>query len=197
MADSSPALIAVGGSAGSIDALLEVLPRLTTQTPPVVAALHLSARAPSLLSQVFGHRCAVCVRDAEQGMRATRGTVTFAPPDYHLLVERDGRVSLSVDDLVRHSRPSIDVLFESVADAFGPRALAVLLSGASEDGAAGAAAVRRRGGTVWIQDPSTAQSDTMPRGALRAVADAAALSPSEIGRRLSLLRARAKDGAPG
>jgi two-component system chemotaxis response regulator CheB len=94
------------------------------------------------------------------------GTVHVAPPGYHLLVERGATLALSIDDAVTFARPSIDVLLESAAWALGPGVLAIVLSGASRDGAAGVAAVRAHGGRVWVQDPATAAFATMPSAAL-------------------------------
>jgi two-component system chemotaxis response regulator CheB len=110
--------------------------------------------------------CALPVREAYDKARVAEGGIWFAPADYHLLVEADGTLALSVDEPVNYSRPSIDVLFESAAVAYGPGLLAVVLTGASADGAAGAECVRRAGGTVIVQAPESAEIPLMPQAAI-------------------------------
>ena len=107
--------------------------------------------------------------------------VYLAPPDYHLLVE-PGFFALSVDERVQHARPSIDVLFESAADAYGERAIGIVLTGANEDGAAGLARIKRSGGVAIVQDPGTAERRTMPDAALAATDADAVLTVEEMGR---------------
>lgn len=159
--------VVMGASAGGVEALLRVLPTLTRRPlAPIAVVLHLPRERPSLLSSVFGARCAIPVVEAEDKMPFAAGTIHFAPPDYHLLLEKGPSLALSTDDLVNYSRPSIDVLFESAVDVYGPRLAAVLLTGANEDGAAGLAAVRRAGGVTIVQDPETALVSTMPLAAL-------------------------------
>jgi two-component system chemotaxis response regulator CheB len=152
----------VGASAGAIGALGEVLPALPAGTRwPVLVVVHLPANQPSLLGSLFARKCSVPVRDAEDKAPIAPG-VWFAPPDYHLLVSADGTFGLSIDPPVNHSRPSIDVLFESAADHYGEGLVALVLTGANSDGAAGARAVREAGGFVIVQDPATAESPAMP-----------------------------------
>ena len=102
---------------------------------------------------------------AESGQTLEPGRLYIAPADYHLLVAK-GEFNLSVDDLVRYSRPSIDVLFESAADAYGPRLIGVVLTGANDDGAEGAKRIKSRGGLVVVQDPETAEAPVMPRAVI-------------------------------
>jgi two-component system chemotaxis response regulator CheB len=122
-----------------------------------------------LLAGLFGARCALPVRDAADKEPVTPGTVYIAVPDYHLLVERERGLALSADDSVNHSRPSIDVLFESVAEVYGPAAAGIVLTGANEDGAAGLQSIAAAGGHPWVQDPATAEVAVMPAEALRRV----------------------------
>jgi two-component system, chemotaxis family, protein-glutamate methylesterase/glutaminase len=191
-ADSTSRLVAIGGSAGVIDALGEILPALRSAAPfPVLVAVHIAPHRPSLLASLFVDRCRVPVREAQDKEPLRAAHVYFAPPDYHLLAERDGTAALSVDPPVHFSRPSIDVLFESAAWARGPGVLAVALSGANEDGAAGAAAVAAAGGQVWVQDPDTASSPTLPRAAVARVPSARVLSVSEIASALGQMGDRA------
>jgi two-component system chemotaxis response regulator CheB len=107
--------------------------------------------------------------------------VYLAPPDYHLLVER-GSFALSVDERVQNARPSIDVLFESAADAYGEGVIGVILTGANQDGAAGLAKIKERGGVAIVQDPSGAERRTMPDAAIAATVADAVLPLDEIGR---------------
>lgn len=167
--------IVVGGSAGAIAALEELLPGLPAGGPPVLAVIHLSPTSPSYLSQIFGARCAMRVCEASPAMPIERGVVYFAPANYHLLVEPDRRCALSVEPPVHFSRPSIDVLLESAADVYGPRLAAVVLSGANHDGAEGLRAVAQAGGLVLVQQPDTARVRVMPDAALAAVPGARVL----------------------
>lgn len=158
----------LGASAGGIEALGRLLPALRRGLPlPVLAVLHLPRDRPSLLSEIFTGKCALAVGEAEDKEPLRGGHLYFAPPDYHLLVDSGPRVALSVDDPVCFSRPSIDVLFESAADAYGRHLLAIVLTGGNEDGAAGGAAVRAADGMLVVQDPASAYMPLMPESALR------------------------------
>ncbi len=168
--------LVVGASAGAIEALSRILPALPGGfAAPILVVVHLPASGPSLLVELFAPRCALRVREAEDKVRPEPGTIYFAPPDYHVLVEPDGRLSLSVDEPVNFSRPSIDVLFESAAEAYGGGLAGLVLTGANADGARGLAAVRRAGGRAMVQDPAGARAEAMPRAALRSVPDALVL----------------------
>jgi two-component system, chemotaxis family, protein-glutamate methylesterase/glutaminase len=164
-------LVAIGGSWGGIAALRSVLPALVLpEDTAVVLVLH---RQPvrSALADVIERGSGIPVQEAEDKTPLTPGKVHVAPPDYHLLVERSW-LSLSTEEAVKHSRPSIDVLLESAAASFGDRLVAVVLTGASDDGTDGARAVHRHGGRVIVQDPTTAEQAIMPRAAVEAgVAD--------------------------
>jgi two-component system, chemotaxis family, protein-glutamate methylesterase/glutaminase len=129
--------------------------------------LHLPRDRPSLLVDIFRRKCVLNVREAEDKEPVAPGTVYFAPNNYHLLLERGPQLALSVDDLVHHSRPSIDVLFESAADVYRNRLLGILLTGANEDGALGLATIHGAGGITVVQDPATAHSRQMVAAALR------------------------------
>lgn len=172
--------IVVGGSAGGIEALtvlLSALPR--PLLVPVLVVLHIAAGSRTQWPVVFRSSTAP-VFEAEDKDVAEPGNVYLAPPDYHLLIDESARLSLSADERVNLSRPSIDVLFESAAWAFGAAVLGVVLSGANADGAAGLAAIRARGGGCWVQVPSTAKAMAMPRAAVDAVPDALALTLREM-----------------
>ncbi len=133
---------------------------------PIVIVVHLPPKLPSLFGQIFDHSCLMPVCEAHDKLPLEKGNVYFAPPDYHLLIESHHALSLSVEEPVNFSRPSIDVLFESAAEVYGSRLLALILTGASRDGASGAAAVRRAGGLVAVQDPHTAEAPQMPKAAI-------------------------------
>ncbi len=160
--------VVIGASAGGVEALAAILPALPARGAAAVFVVqHLPRDRNSLLVEIFAPRCAALVREAEDKEPVEGGTIYFAPPDYHLLVAPGPQIALSVDDLVNHSRPSIDVLFESAADVYRSQLLGVILTGASEDGAAGLEAVCRAGGQAVVQEPQEAISDRMPRAALR------------------------------
>jgi two-component system chemotaxis response regulator CheB len=158
--------VAIGTSAGGVESVL--LPALPSRlTAAVFVVIHLPRQRPSLLVDVFQPKCAVPVREAQDKDVVEPGTVYFAPPDYHLLVDRGPQLALSADDLVNYSRPSVDVLFESAADVYGERLLGIILTGASHDGARGLEAVRRAGGRTVVQQPETAQVPVMVESALQ------------------------------
>jgi two-component system chemotaxis response regulator CheB len=173
--------IVMGGSTGAIEVLLTILSKLPVHsTPPVVVVVHVPRDVPSLLSDVFAPQCALRVKEAEDKEPLARGTVYFAPPDYHVLIEQDRSLALSADDPVLHSRPSIDVLFESAAVACGPGLVAVLVTGASKDGAAGIAAIGTAGGVTIVQSPEEAKAAEMPRAAIAACPQCLVLTAAEI-----------------
>jgi two-component system, chemotaxis family, protein-glutamate methylesterase/glutaminase len=159
--------IVIGASAGGIEALTVVLPALPgTLRAAVFVVIHLPPDQPSLLVDIFKPRCAVAVREAQDKDVAEAGCLYFAPPDYHLLVEPGPQIALSADAPVHFSRPSIDALFESAADVYGDGLLAIVLTGASEDGADGLAAVHAAGGQTLVQDPAGAVASAMPSFAI-------------------------------
>ncbi len=158
--------VVIGASAGAVEALGVLLPALPARTPwPVIVVVHLPASQPSLLPALFARRCAMKVLQPRDKERISPA-IWFAPPDYHLLVEADRSFALSIDQPVKHSRPSVDVLFESAADVYGAALVGIVLTGANDDGADGSKAVRDGGGFVVVQDPSTAEVPTMPRLAI-------------------------------
>ncbi|HEY2020176.1 chemotaxis protein CheB, partial [Paraburkholderia sp.] len=167
-------LVVIGGSAGGLDALNVLIGALPARfAPAVMIVMHLPPDSPSYLVQALAHRCALPLLEPDAGERILPGRVHVAPPGYHMLVEVDRTVALSTDAAVRFSRPSIDVLFESAATVYGARLLAILLSGANDDGALGLERVRAFGGTAWVQAPETASSPDMPLAAIaRGAADA-------------------------
>lgn len=160
--------IVLGASAGGVDALSTLLPALPASTRvAVLVVVHLPRERPSVLADIFGPKCSVRVKEADDKEPVQGGTVYFAPPDYHLLVDQGPSVALSVDAPVEYCRPSVDVLFESAADVYRDRLMGVVLTGANADGSAGLAYVKRAGGITVVQSPETAYAATMPRSALR------------------------------
>lgn len=159
--------IVIGTSAGGVEALSVLLPALPANLRvPVLIVLHLPRDRPSRLVEIFAPKCALSVQEAEDKAPAAPGTVYFAPPDYHLLLDPGPCLALSADEPVNFSRPSIDVLFESAADVYGKGVAAIILTGASQDGALGLDAVRRAGGCTIVQQPDTAQAPLMTEAAL-------------------------------
>jgi two-component system chemotaxis response regulator CheB len=160
--------VVIGASAGGVEALSVLIPALPVDARAAIfVVLHLPRDRPSLLADIFGRKSALKVREAEDKEPVEPGTLYFAPNNYHLLIDEGPQLALSVDDLVHHSRPSIDVLFESAADVYGGRLLGVILTGANEDGARGLAAVHDAGGMTVVQDPATALSPQMVNAALK------------------------------
>jgi two-component system chemotaxis response regulator CheB len=160
--------VVIGASAGGIEALTVLLPALLPgQRPPVFIVLHLPREKPSVLAEIFTRKCALPVREAEDKEAVAPGTVYFAPNNYHLLIDIGPQLALSADEPVHHSRPSIDVLFESAVEVYNGRLLGIILSGANEDGAAGLAAVHDAGGVTVVQSPQTARAPQMVLSALK------------------------------
>jgi two-component system, chemotaxis family, protein-glutamate methylesterase/glutaminase len=186
--------VVIGTSAGGVEALTELLPalRATTQIA-VFIVLHLPRDRESLLVEIFASRCALPVTEAIDKEPVVPGMVYFAPPDYHLLLEKPTsshphpHIALSADEEVHFSRPSVDVLFEAAAEAYGPRLLGILLTGANADGAAGLEAVQAGGGVTVVQDPRSAQSPAMALAALRRFTPDHVLSLAEIAELLATL----------
>lgn len=179
--------VVIGASAGGVEALGYLLAGLPSGfIPALIAVQHLAPTFPSLLPRLFAQRCDLPVAEAEDKMPVEGGHVYIAPPDYHLLVERNSSDSqsvhfaMSIDPPVRFSRPSIDVLFESAAYAYGKRLLGIVLTGANDDGAQGLLAIRAAGGSTWVQEPSTAEASTMPYAAISIVAAATVLTLDQI-----------------
>lgn len=160
--------VVIGASAGGVTALLTLLTGLPeTFRLPIVAVLHLPEDRDSLLVEIFQHRLPIGVREAADKESIAPATLYFAAPGYHLLVEVDRTFSLSCEAPVHYSRPSIDVLMASAADAYGASLAGILLTGANFDGAAGLAKIRQQGGLTVVQDPAEAEVATMPEAAIR------------------------------
>jgi two-component system chemotaxis response regulator CheB len=160
-------IVAVGSSAGGIRALTRVLGEFDADLGvPVLLVQHLDPHHDTVLADLLGRRTPLRVKLAEDGETVRPGSVFLAPPDRHLLVDAKGVLSLSSEEQVRFVRPSVDRLFLSVADAYGPSAVVCVLTGTGSDGAAGVQAVKNRGGTVVAEDPQTADFAGMPQAAV-------------------------------
>jgi two-component system, chemotaxis family, protein-glutamate methylesterase/glutaminase len=164
-------LVVVGVSAGGMDALLQLLSPLPVEFPiPVCVVQHRSADAGDFLARWLDQRCSLQVREAGLNSCLEAGIVYIAPSNYHLLVENRHTLALSMEDRLHYSRPSIDTLFESAAIIFKANLLAIVLTGANADGRAGAAAIKRCGGSVWVHDPLHAEFTAMPDAVIMDVA---------------------------
>ncbi len=161
--------IAMGVSFGGLHSLQTILPKLPATFPvPIMAVQHHDPNGDDFLARHLNSLCAVRVKVAEEKETATAGTVYLAPANYHLLVEDDHTLSLSSDEKVNFSRPSIDVLFESCADVYGESLIGVILTGANSDGSKGMQMIKEVGGLSVVQDPQTAEAATMPESAIAA-----------------------------
>lgn len=181
----SRAAVVIGASAGGVDALLALMHMLPRSfAAALLLVLHVPA-GRSTLAQLLARVCALPVKEAEDKEVLRDGQVYVAPGGYHLLVEPDRTLSLSVDEPVHFARPAIDLTFESAALAYEDQLLAIVLTGANADGAAGLAAVREQNGECWVQDPQEAASRAMPDAAI-ATGSAQWVAPlAQIGHRLA------------
>lgn len=161
-------VVLIGGSSGSIEVLLELLPALH---PPlrstVIIVVHRGNTADSTLTDLLAHRTQIPLREVDEKDPIEAGVIYLAPADYHLLIEADHIFSLDDSEKVNYTRPAIDVTFESAAAVYGPRLTGVLLSGANADGTNGLLAIRKAGGRALVQKPETARIDTMPLQAIK------------------------------
>lgn len=159
----------IGVSAGGLHALRTILQALPTTFPiPIAIVQHLNAQSESYLVDYLNDVSAIAIKEAEDKETLCPGTVYLAPAGYHLHIEPDRSFSLSVDEKVNYSRPSIDLLFESAAATFGQALIGIVLTGANADGALGLRAIKQRGGLAIVQNPETANTPYMPRAALNA-----------------------------
>lgn len=190
MTASLPPLAVIGASAGAVQALLALLePLPATDHFAILVAVHVPPDRSNVLVPLLATRCAMPVKEAEDKETIVPGVIYFAPSDYHLLVEQTGDLALSSDEPVNYSRPALDVLFESAADAGAPSLTGIILTGANDDGAAGLAAIVRAGGQAFVEAPGAAYARAMPEAAIAACPDARVLNLSDLAQHL-LERAR-------
>ena len=177
-------VVAIGTSWGGLSALSKLLGGLPGDYKlPVVVVQHRGKDSDRLLPQLLQDATDLRVCEVDDKDPVMPGTVHVAPANYHLLFD-DGYLSLTVEEPVRFSRPSIDVMFSSAADAYGQKAIGVVLTGANEDGSRGLADIARRGGKALVQDPKTAEIPIMPIAAINAVPSAEVLPLDKLARRL-------------
>ena len=184
---SKTSMVILGGSAGSLTVLLEVLEGLEVLDFPIVLVIHRRAQKESLLPQLLQQHTTKKVVELEDKLSLENNVIYVAPPDYHVLFEDRNQVALDVSAKVNFSRPSIDVIFKSAAEIYGENLLVVLLSGANSDGAEGVQHVKKSGGKVWIQDPLTAEMDYMPLQALTRVKADLLFTPNNLALHLNQL----------
>ncbi|UOE42021.1 chemotaxis protein CheB [Chryseobacterium suipulveris] len=158
----------IGGSAGSLDVLLKTLPKLhSVLSFPIILVLHRKPGQDSLLTELLKSRTKLQVKEAEEKEKILPSTIYIAPPNYHLLIEKDRTFSLDASEKVNFSRPAIDVTLENAADVYGENLVALLLSGSNTDGTVGLKTVKEHGGTILVQHPESATSPFMPENAAR------------------------------
>jgi len=173
--------IVIGVSAGGIEALIRLLSALSSNFPfPIIIVQHLHPDQGKFYISYFNELCALTVKEADEKEPIKAGTVYFAPPNYHLLVEVEQRLSLNVDEKVNYSRPSIDVLFETAAETYSSGLIGIVLTGANHDGALGLQCIKRNGGLVIVQDPLDAEVPIMPQAAIAATEVDYVLSLADI-----------------
>ena len=157
----------IGGSAGSLDVLLKVLPAVDCDISfPILIVIHRKKGTDSLLADLLSAKTLLNVKEAEEKEGLFAGSIYIAPSDYHLLIERDLTISLDSSEKVNYSRPSIDVTFHSAAEVYREKLACILLSGSNSDGVSGLISTKRFGGETAVQDPSSAQVDYMPKQAI-------------------------------
>ncbi len=180
--------VVIGASAGGLEALSAILSALPADFPlPVMIVIHLSRNRDSVVAELLADTCALTVREAEDKEDILPGHVYFAPPDYHLLIESDHRLSLSGEEPVLFSRPSVDVLFETAADVYGEGLIGIILTGANPDGAAGLKAVMAAGGKGLVQRPDLAYARAMPQAALELCPQSESLTLEQITEKLRVV----------
>lgn len=173
--------LVIGGSAGSLEVLLKILPGLSSTLPfPIIIVLHRKSGKDNILPDLLGAKTKLRVKELEEKEKIESSTIYVAPPDYHLLFENDKSFALDSSEKVNFSRPSIDVSYESASDVFGRNLAALLLSGANSDGSAGLKYIKKTGGLVMVQAPETAVVSFMPEAALELVQPDAVLTPDEM-----------------
>lgn len=160
--------IVIGASSGGLLALKRLLPALPEEFPcPILIVQHISPVSENYLTVILDKVSQIRVKEADEKEIILPGTAYIAPPDYHLLVEANKTLSFSVEDKVNYSRPSIDVLFQTAADAYKDHLIGILLTGANADGSEGMSYIKKRGGFTIVQDPAEAESPFMPKSAIQ------------------------------
>jgi two-component system chemotaxis response regulator CheB len=171
----------IGGSSGSFDVLLNLMPNLhSLDSAAIIIVLHRKNAYDTTLTDVLSYRTAIEIKEVEEKEPLLPGIIYIAPADYHLLIEKDYTFSLDVSERINYSRPSIDVSFETAAEAFEQKLIGILLSGSNMDGAKGLQVIKEFGGVTIVQDPQSAESPFMPQQAIDKGAVDYILKPAEI-----------------
>lgn len=171
----------IGGSAGSLKVLMEILPSLNRDLSfPIIIILHRKSSSDSSLSDLLKNKSGLKVIEAEEKDKLLPGIIYLAPPDYHLLIENDFTISLDFSEKLNYSRPSIDITFISASEVYKENTLALLLSGANSDGVQGLISIKEKNGTTLVQEPATAEVKYMPLQAISNAKIDYILRPEEI-----------------
>jgi two-component system chemotaxis response regulator CheB len=162
--------IVIGVSSGGMSALKYIFSALPAGfSTPIIIVQHMSARSDNEWIKLLNNKSNLTVKEADEKEKIVSGTTYIAPSNYHLLIEKDKTFSLTIDERVNFARPSIDVLFESAAEAYKNKLIGIVLTGSNNDGAKGIKCIKELGGLTIIQDPETAESSIMPASAIAAV----------------------------
>ncbi|OOM82083.1 chemotaxis response regulator protein-glutamate methylesterase [Clostridium puniceum] len=161
-------VIVIGASAGGMEAIKTILmPFGEGFAASILIVQHLSTHSDGYMARYLNERCKINVKEADEKEKIVEGNAYIAPSNYHLLVEKDETLSLTVDPKVNYSRPAIDILFDSAAEVYRDELIGVILTGANSDGSKGLKKIKELGGLTIVQDPSTAEADFMPKAAIK------------------------------
>ncbi len=173
--------IVIGVSSGGLNVMKIIFARLPADfKTPVIIVQHISSRSENQWIQLLNDKSKLHIKEADEKEKIEKGNIYIAPPNYHLLIEKNKTFSLTVDEKVNYARPSIDVLFESAADTYKNKLIGVILTGSNNDGSNGLKRIHECGGLTIVQDPQTAESDYMPASAIAAIQPAYILSLEDI-----------------
>lgn len=185
----------IGTSAGGMNALQVIFKSLPHDFAlPVIIVQHLHPDSDDYSARILNSGCKMTVKQANEKEKIEQGFVYIAPPNYHLLVEEDRTFSLSIAAREKYARPSIDILFETAADVYRTKLVGIILTGANNDGSQGLKKIKERGGLAIVQDPETAEVDSMPRDAIAAVEVDYILPLGQIGPFLAKISRKREDG---
>jgi two-component system chemotaxis response regulator CheB len=187
--------VVIGTSAGGTNALKVILKSLPRNFAlPVIIVQHLHPNSDDYSARILSDSCKMIVKQANEKEKIEPGVVYTAPPNYHLLVEENETFSLSIAEREKYARPSIDVLFETAADVYGEKLIGIILTGANNDGSQGLKRIKEKGGLTIVQDPETAEVDSMPRDAIATTQVDYVLPLERIGPILRKMSQKQKDG---
>ena len=174
--------VVIGGSSGGMEVLRMILKSIPKDfVLPIIVVQHMHSSSDNYLAHSLNEIFEVTVKEVSEKEDIIPGNVYIAAPNYHLLIENDRTFSLAIFERVNFARPSIDVMFESAADVYGSRLVGVVLTGANYDGSLGLKKIKEKGGLTIVQDPATAEMDSMPREAIEKTDVDFILPPEQIG----------------